>query len=442
MKSGSCLAIAAALLNAGSGWGAADWPTLQLNNRRTGYIDDLISPPYKEAWRHDFEEMIDCRVQPIVAGGIVLVPTYQRRLHALDAATGKPRWVFKTDGPIFHSPSVTAGRVYLGCQDRFVYCLDLGEGKERWRFETGEGIWASPAIEGGAVYVGSRDGVFYALKAENGAEMWRFKTPQPILTTAAIEGDTVYFASEDLNAYALNRHTGGLIWKQPTIGQSLRSYWPVVSERFVYFRTLPVRSWAQHPYNVKANAQIADPVERVAELLGRDSFSRTFFAFDKRSGRETIFPVLWTAGGGTVPFPPVVLPGHKILTPAPTGERTASSGSSSVSIIDETTRQPRRGYIRVIADESYGYSVSGPYLFSSHHDYLQYVDLRKDPDQARNTVTVLGHRDRPVDERAAQWFGHHDNHPGWHSASLANGHIYWINQGSWLFVFKGGSSEF
>jgi len=415
-----------------------DWPTLQQNNRRTGYTPEAIAPPYTEVWRHDFEEMIDVRVQPIVSGGLVLVPTYSGNLHALDSATGKLRWTFHAQGPFFSPPSVdSAGRILISCQDRNVYALNLADGKRLWSFETGEGVWASPAVEEGTAYVGSRDGLFYALDANTGRVSWSSKVGSPILSTAALDAERVYFAAEDLHAWALDRKTGAVAWKAKLTGQSARSYWPVVSGRYVYVRTLPVRSWAQHPYNVQVDAKVPDPVARVEEFLKRDPASRCFFALDPKMGSDTTFPVLWTAGGGTVPFPPVALPGDRIATPAPSGERTASSGSSSVSILDETTRAGRNNYVRVIADESYGYSAAGPWLFSSHHDYLQVVDTRKDPDQAKNTITILGKRDRPADDRAAQWFGNHDNHPGWHAASLANGHVYWITQGSWLFVFKG-----
>ena len=312
-------------------------------------------------------------------------------------------------------------------------------GKEVWHFQTGEGIWASPTVENGTVYVGSRDGVFYAINADTGKEVWRLQVPGPILITAAVDGDTVYFGSEDMNAYAVNRRNGQLVWKKPVMGQSVRSYWPVVSDSFVYFRTLPVRSFWQHDYNVKADMKNPDRLARVKELLKQDPFSQTFFAFDKKSGEETIFPVLWTAGGGTVPFPPVALPGNRLATPAPSGERTANSGGSSMSIIDEKTQQSTPNFIRVIADESYGYSASGSIVFSGHHDYLQYVDVSLPPNAGQNTKTIIGKRDRPSDGQAPQWFGNHDNHPGWHSPALANGHVYWIGQGSWLWAFKGES---
>ncbi len=418
---------------------AQDWPTLQQNNRRTGYASEAIAPPYTEVWRHDFEEMIDVRVQPIVAEGVVLVPTYKGRLHALDARTGAKRWVFEAQGPFFSSPSVADGRVFISCQDRNVYAVDLKTGTKRWAFETGEGVHAAPAVEEGKAYVGSHDGVFYALDAATGRKEWEVDLGKPVLTTAAVSGDALYVAAEDLHAYALARGTGAVLWKSKMVGQSARSYWPVVTPHYVYFRTLPVRSWAQHPYNVKVDLKNPDTLARVRDLLSKDPLSQSFFAFHPKTGKETVFPVLWTAGGGTVPFPPVSLPGGRIATPAPSGERTSSSGSSSVSILDEGASGfgAKSGYVRVIADESYGYSAAGPWLFSSHHDYLQVVDTRKDPDHAKNTITILGKRDRPVDDRAAQWFGNHDNHPGWHAASLANGHVYWITQGSWLFVFKG-----
>ncbi len=417
---------------------ADDWPTLQHDNRRTGYTSEAIGPPFKEAWRHDFGEMIDCRVQPIVAEGVVLVTTLKGRVHALDALTGKPRWVFETRGPVFHSPTVFGGRVFVASHDRFVYALYLADGREVWRFETGEGVHASPLALEGVVYVGSRDGLFYAIDASSGKEAWRFRTGGPILTTAASDRDVVYFASEDLHAYALRRQDGDLRWKGRLAGQSARSYWPVVTDAFVYFRTLPVRSFWQHNYNEKANVPVPDRAARVAGFLKQDPLSRCFFAFDRRDGKETVFPVLWTAGGGTVPFPPVALPGDRIATPAPTGERTRSSGQISLSILEENSRRVRDGYLRVLGDESYGFSAAGPWIFSSHHDTLHCVDGSLDPDHGKNTILVLGARDRPV-EGAPQWFGNHDNHPGWHAASLARGHVYWITGGSWLFALKGGS---
>ena len=429
---------ACALLAAGGAAAAADWPTLQQNNQRTGFTPEVIAPPYNEVWRRDIGEMIDVRVQPIVADGLVLVAAY-KGLHALDASGGQPRWVFRPGGLFFSSPAVAGGRVYISNQDRNIYCVNLADGREIWRFQTGEGVWAAPTVEDGTVYVGSRDGIFYALSADTGREIWRFQTAGPILLTAAIGGEVVYFGSDDMNAYALNRRNGQLLWKRPLIGQSVRSYWPVVSDNFVYFRTLPVRSFWQHQFNVKVDTSNPDRLARVREWLEKDPYSKCFFAFDPRTGEETVFPVLWTAGGGTVPFPPVVLPGNRIATPAPAGERTASSGSSSLSIIYEKTQRSTPGYIRVIADESYGYSASGSIVFSGHHDYLQYVDVSLEPAQQRNTHTIIGTRDRPADGQSPQWFGNHDNHPGWHSPALANGHVYWIGQGSWLWAFKGES---
>lgn len=416
---------------------ADDWPTLAHDARRTGYTSESVGPPFREAWRHDFEEMIDARVQPIVSEGVVLVTTYRGRVHALDARTGRPRWVFETRGPVFHSPSVSGGRVFVASQDRFVYALHLADGREIWRFETGEGVHASPLVEEGIVLVGSRDGIFYAIDAGTGRERWRFRTGGPVLTTAAADGGLVYFASEDLFAYALQSGDGALRWKRRLMGQSVRSYWPAVSGTFVYFRTLPVRTFWQHAYNERADAGNPDRASRVAALFKSDPWSQTFFALDRKTGEETVFPVLWTAGGGTVPHPPVLLPGGFIATPAPAGEKTRSSGATSLALIEESSRRVRDGYLRVIGDESYGFSAAGPWVFSSHHDYLHAVDTRLEPDAGKNPVAILGRRDRPVDGLSPQWFGNHDNHPGWHAASVSRGYVYWITGGSWLFALKG-----
>src|SRR4029077_11834569 len=98
--------------------------------------------------------------------------------YALDAATGKEKWRFKTgeDADIHNqvgiqsSPAVVDGVVYFGCRDSKVYAVDAATGQQKWAFSN-KGSWviASPAISDGRVYFATSDtGLFHALDANTG----------------------------------------------------------------------------------------------------------------------------------------------------------------------------------------------------------------------------------------------------------------------------------
>ena len=59
-------------------------------------------------------------------------------VRCLDAANGRERWKFVTDGPVRVAPAVHDGRVYFGSDDGYAYCLEASSGKLIWRFRPTE----------------------------------------------------------------------------------------------------------------------------------------------------------------------------------------------------------------------------------------------------------------------------------------------------------------
>ena len=68
------------------------------------------------------------------------------------------------------------GVLFFGSDDGHVYAVDSASGRQRWKFRTGGPVAASPALAGGRVFVGSYDGRFYALDARTGELLWKFNT--------------------------------------------------------------------------------------------------------------------------------------------------------------------------------------------------------------------------------------------------------------------------
>jgi outer membrane protein assembly factor BamB len=114
------------------------------------------------AWRYeDKERQFPFYSSAAVADGRVVLGGRDKRVHALEAATGKALWTFATQARVESSPAISGSIAYVGSNDGRLYALDLASGAKRWEFEAGAPLSASPAIASGRLVIGSQDGVLY-----------------------------------------------------------------------------------------------------------------------------------------------------------------------------------------------------------------------------------------------------------------------------------------
>lgn len=139
---------------------ADDWPTFRHDNHRSGKTTQRIaadrlqqawvwrSPaPPQPAWAGPakwdaFAQLRGLRsmrdydpVFHVIAVGdaVYFGSSADDSVHCLDAATGKQRWTFTTDGPVRIAPSCHRGRLYFGSDDGWAYCLRADDGKLVWK---------------------------------------------------------------------------------------------------------------------------------------------------------------------------------------------------------------------------------------------------------------------------------------------------------------------
>jgi hypothetical protein len=283
-------------------------------------------------------------------------------LYALDAENGDLAWVYPTELPLGHSPTVVDSVVYVGGYDRKLHALEAApdpvtlpedsatgyhlNDQVLWTFEAEAGFETNPLVVNGVVYAGNRDGYFYALDAATGSLKWRHQTDGPIRFSAAYKDDVVFFASNDSHAYALRAGTGELVWKSAKLpGAGFHSYWPVVYGDWVIFagshnysrdKTI---SEPLHPverdelYQGIPDGELIGPegtepgdwvpgtvtidASRIAEYLENKPWRRTYFVLNRLTGEEFTFdsdndgkpeyaPIAWTGTRTGNRYPPVI----------------------------------------------------------------------------------------------------------------------------------------
>lgn len=211
-----------------------DWPMAGANPQRTSWTAEEVGGRLTPAWYKPIEPYIAARVQIIAAYGTLYIST-ARGLYALDAGTGDEKWVYPTELPLGHSPTVHNGRVYVGGFDHKIHSINAYTGQGIWTFEAEKGFQTNPLVididDTTYIYAGNRDGYMYAV-IDNGDSVelgWKYRTGGPVLFSAAYKDNTIYFASNDAYAYALDAVDGGLIWQSEQLpGSGFHSWWPVI----------------------------------------------------------------------------------------------------------------------------------------------------------------------------------------------------------------------
>lgn len=209
---GALAALAVAAAPAG-----ADWPVYghDLTNSRNGGSDGpsiAQIPTLKQAW--SFESPTgDFTGTPVVAKGTLVAGDYSGAVYALDAVTGKVRWLRRLGEPVTGSAAIDTkgaggGVVYVPTAKvgapRLV-ALSLRDGRRRWSTvltnQPESSVYGSPVQWSGTVYIGTSGpngdgsqarGTVVALDARTGAVRWRTYTVPA-------------------------KHDGGPVWSTPSI---------------------------------------------------------------------------------------------------------------------------------------------------------------------------------------------------------------------------------
>jgi outer membrane protein assembly factor BamB len=196
------------------------------------------------AWT--FEQSTDNIIGgPIVVGDIVLIPSSDGNLYALDIDSGELAWdePFSARAALWSSPIIDEDRIYLGSLDHYLYALDLSAaiadsptltngyllvgtfgqvvdavdvetGEIVWTFEAEGSVWGNPSVSGDVAYVGDVSGLVYALNVEDGSEIWRQQVDGAVAASPLATDGIVYVVTEIGLVYPLDTSDGSILWNE------------------------------------------------------------------------------------------------------------------------------------------------------------------------------------------------------------------------------------
>ena len=172
---------------------------------------------------------------PVIIDDMVLVPSADKHLYALDLASGDPVWdkPFEAQHALWSSPIIQDDRIYLSSLDHHIYALDLETGREVWQTDLSSAISDSPSLTEGLVIAGTVEGILYALSNSHGEIIWQFKAEGAIWGDPAILDGVAFFADVSGTAYAIETATGKELWRKDLPGSSAAS--PTILEDRVFF---------------------------------------------------------------------------------------------------------------------------------------------------------------------------------------------------------------
>jgi outer membrane protein assembly factor BamB len=263
---------------------------------------------------------------PALHEDLVYFGAYDGNVYALEAATGKKRWIYddadwvgsspslapplnllfiglefglwrkrggiaaiamRTGAPVWKSmhPELTHGSplyieeerlVVIGSNDATVYAYAAKTGELVWRFGADGNVKSSFAYDSKRrlILFGGLGSTFYALSATTGEPVFAKELDGGLYSTPLVKDDTVYFASLDKNIYAVGLNTGNELWKFRTGGRIFAS--PIIAEGSLWCGSNDGRLYE---IDLKTGKQLSSfqASERIVNKIAYDSRTHRIF---------------------------------------------------------------------------------------------------------------------------------------------------------------------
>ncbi|MCB4822130.1 PQQ-dependent dehydrogenase, methanol/ethanol family [Roseicella aerolata] len=179
-----------------------DWPSYGLNHAENRFspLRAITAENVAQlglAWSYDLGSKRGVQATPVVVGGVMYVTASWSVVHAVNARTGEKLWTFDPEVPrdygekgccdvVNRGVAVHRGKVYVASYDGRLFALDAATGRKVWERDTITDrarpytITGAPRVFRGKVVIGNGGaeygvrGYLTAYDAETGEQAWRW----------------------------------------------------------------------------------------------------------------------------------------------------------------------------------------------------------------------------------------------------------------------------
>jgi len=237
-------------------------------------------------------------------GSVVVVQTYDGKLHGYEHDTGKRRWSYDSNVPVLtlrgtSTPILSDGRVFAGFASGRVVAFDARSGSIEWetRVAIPQGrseierivdIDGTMALVGGELYAASYQGRIAAIEARGGNRIWQRDVSS--YSGVSVGFNNVYVADDDGSVKAFLRNGQGLRWEQDALAyRELSRPTPVSS----YLAVVDLEGYLHLMSQVDGSFAAREKVDGSGARADMISDGRTLYVFGN-SGKLMAYEI--TAG--------------------------------------------------------------------------------------------------------------------------------------------------
>jgi outer membrane protein assembly factor BamB len=201
-----------------------------------GFVVAWDADTGRERWRFNSAPI---ESSPLLKNGRLFFGSWDHKVYAIDAKTGRKIWSFATDNQVNTSAAYWKGRIFIATDGGTLYSLAARTGKLLWsaqsqsKFGSREFWYATPTVAYGRVYIGNTDGTMYVYGAKTGHLLWARPLGTYIYGAAAVENRRVFVGTYDGKFYALDAATGDTIWQIDARGAVHAA--PTIMDGLVYY---------------------------------------------------------------------------------------------------------------------------------------------------------------------------------------------------------------
>jgi outer membrane protein assembly factor BamB len=159
---------------------------------------------------------------PVTDGSAIFVAAMDGTVGAFNP-DGSRRWQRRiAEAGIAGTPVLQDGVLYFGSFDKRLYAVDAATGTTLWRSEPAENwFWTEPLIDGDNLYAGNMDGHVYAVDKATGALRWRTDVGAPVRGRTAIAHGVLLIPTKDGRLWGLRPQDGEQAWPPVEVGGQL-----------------------------------------------------------------------------------------------------------------------------------------------------------------------------------------------------------------------------